>query len=202
MIVNCGTFLQTTIQAHVIPRPSKKSGLNPSGVPYSSQLNRPSEFIQTPDPPSNPSFDLIPNHMPSTNISSVYNSTTAQVNNSFEELSQTAHYHNRPPSSSLDDLPFDNDLPSLFPSSSSNTDWEGWNFSGEPGVDSLSPVSYTLIIFSGYIDVVSAANIPDTVPEQPLRPGEVTRSGLTPPVPVSTWRMTPTVADQIAPPAS
>src|ERR1700761_3596969 len=138
MIVNCSTFLQTTIQAHVIPRPSKKSGLNPSGVPYSSQLNRPSEFIQTPDP--------------SSNISSVYNSTTAQVNNSFEELSQTAHYHNGPPSSSLDDLPFDNDLPSLFPSSSSNTDWEGWNFSGEPGVDSLSPVSYTLIIFSGYID--------------------------------------------------
>ena len=64
------------------------------------------------------------------------------------------------------------------------------------------PVSYTLIIFSGYIDVVSAANIPDTVPEQPLRPGEVTRGGLTPPVPVSTWRMTPTVAGQIAPPAS
>ena len=159
MIVNLSSiFLQTITQAHVIPQPVKQSGLNPSGVPYSSQLNCPSEIIQTPftsDVASYPSFDLIPDHTSSTNISSIYNLTMvqgdnngfstnlslynltmAQGDNGFEALMQTTlHCNNEPPSSAPDNFPYDANLLSLVPSLLSNTDWY---FPGECGVESMS----------------------------------------------------------------
>ena len=219
MIVNFGsTFLQTITQAHVIPRPSKNSGLNPSGVPYSSQLNRPSEIIQTPFTSDAASYP-IPDHTSFTNPSSIYNPTTVQGedngfstdlsiynstmvqgdNNGFELLTQTApHYDNEP-----DDFPYDANLganlPSLVPSSLSNTDWY---FPGERGVESTSHGKSCYDGLHSYTQDVSAANIPGVVPEQPLRPGEATRGVITPPVPVSTWRTALTGVDQICAPSA
>ena len=47
---------------------------------------------------------------------------------------------------------------------------------------------------------ISAANAPGPTLERPLRPGEVTRGGITPPLPRSMWRVTG--ADPSAPSAS
>ena len=137
------------IQAHTIRRPPKKSGLNLSGVPYNSQLNRPTEIISTsyftsdaPSVPSVPSLDPIPDHtLPNDNSVynptppsdiSVYNPTTSQ--NYYNFKTQLSHHDNEPPLNPLDDFPpnpsddfFPNPSddfspnPPLFPTSSSNS---------------------------------------------------------------------------------
>ena len=58
------------------------------------------------------------------------------------------------------------------------------------------------MIFSNYTHNVSTANIPGVVPEQPLQLGEVTHGGITPPVPVLTWRTALTGTDQICTPSA
>ena len=97
------------IQANNIPRPPRNSGLNPSGVPYDSQINRPSEIIQSPtfvsSTPSYPSFDSVPDlNINSTNSStaSVYNFSATQDDSVGVGEYPTLHYNYETFSSTVD----------------------------------------------------------------------------------------------------
>ncbi|KAH8999660.1 hypothetical protein EDB86DRAFT_3075729 [Lactarius hatsudake] len=206
-------------KVHTIPRPPRNSGLNPSGIPYDSQLNRPSEFIPPPstdtsspnptlatnlsynftDPDPTPNVFNVHNSMAdsvhddslSTNYSSVYNSTVDSVPDSTSSTdfslvdnftatqgggdgagasyTHVAPYRNNRPSSStmvnsLHDVSFPN------PASLVNAGHSGSSF------------------FDGPFGPHPAHTNSRYVPQQPLRPGEVTRGGITPPLPLSTWR--------------
>ncbi|KAH9059420.1 hypothetical protein EDB83DRAFT_2520510 [Lactarius deliciosus] len=215
-------------KAHTIPRPPRNSGLNPSGIPYDSQLNRPSEFIPplstdassslnpTPatnlynftDPDPTPNVfnvhnsmtDSVRNDIFSTNYSSVYNSTVDSVPDStsstdfsfVDNLTATqgggdgagaSHTHvapyrnNWPSSSTTVNSLYDAGFPN--PASLVNTGQSGPSLFDEPR--GPHPV---------YAD---SRYVPQ---QQPLRPGEVTRGGITPPLPLSTWRTTATSADR------
>ncbi|KAH9015039.1 hypothetical protein EDB83DRAFT_2529127 [Lactarius deliciosus] len=221
-------------KAHTIPRPPRNSGLNPSGIPYDSQLNRPSEFIPplstdtssslnpTPatnlynftDPDPTPNVfnvhnsmtDSVRNDIFSTNYSSVYNSTVDSVPDStsstdfsfVDNLTATqgggdgagaSHTHvapyrnNWPSSSTTVNSLYDAGFPN--PASLVNTGQSGLSLFDEPR--GPHPV---------YAD---SRYVPQ---QQPLRPGEVTRGGITPPLPLSTWRTTATSADRTRAPST
>ncbi|KAH8987546.1 hypothetical protein EDB86DRAFT_2832244 [Lactarius hatsudake] len=218
------------IQANGVARPARNSGLNPSGNPSGSQLNCPVEIIQIPPltsniaslPPVAPvapdAASLLPvvpdaaplspvapdaaslapvtsdaaplplfdshNSTSNANFTHVYNFTAAQGDDGF------GHHDSELSSNAMDYLRGSNNANIL-------SDWfQVYSHHSTTNLDTAS------LLHDPFPAHHLMTNTSSLLPEQPLRPGEVTCGGITQPLPVSAWRIASAGPDQPQVPSS
>ncbi|KAH8985111.1 hypothetical protein EDB86DRAFT_2833237 [Lactarius hatsudake] len=208
----------------------RNSGLNPSGNPSGSQLNRPVEIIQIPPltsniaslPPVAPvapdAASLLPvvpdaaplspvapdaaslapvtsdaaplplfdshNSTSNANFTRVYNFTAAQGDDGF------GHHDSELSSNAMDYLRGSNNTNIL------SDRFQVYSHHSTTNLDTAS------LLHDPFPAHHSMTNTSSLLPEQPLRPGEVTRGGITQPLPVSAWRIASAGPDQPQVPSS
>ncbi|KAH9164632.1 hypothetical protein EDB89DRAFT_1912050 [Lactarius sanguifluus] len=208
----------------------RNSGLNPSGNPSGSQLNRPTEIIQIPPltsniaslPPVAPvapdAASLLPvvpdaallspvapdaaslapvtsdaaplplfdshNSTSNANFTHVYNFTAAQGDDSF------GHHDSELSSNAMDYLRGSNNANIL------SDRFQVYSHHSTTNLDTAS------LLHDPFPAHHSMTNTSSLLPEQPLRPGEVTRGGIAQLLPVSAWRIASAGPDQPQVPSS
>ncbi|KAH9044064.1 hypothetical protein EDB83DRAFT_2523679 [Lactarius deliciosus] len=218
------------IQANGVAHPARNSGLNPSGNPSGSQLNRPAEIIQIPPltsniaslPPVAPvapdAASLLPvvpdaaplspvapdaaslapvtsdaaplplfdshNSTSNANFTRVYNFTAAQGDDGF------GHHDSELSSNAMDYLRGSNNANIL------SDRFQVYSHHSTTNLDTAS------LLHDPFPAHHSMTNTSSLLPEQPLRPGEVTRGGIAQPLPVSAWRIASAGPDQPQVPSS
>ncbi|KAH9018762.1 hypothetical protein EDB85DRAFT_2154261 [Lactarius pseudohatsudake] len=245
-----------------VARPARNSGLNPSGNPSGSQLNRPSEIIRVPPlstaslppvapdeaallqvPPVAPDAPLLPPVAPapdaaslppvappdvaslppvapdaaslppvpsdvslfshnSTDFTRVYNFTAAQGDNGgYADDTPLGHYDSELSSNAMDYLQDFNNanlLSDPFQVHAHHSTTDSDTASLLHGISFFARLR--VIINNRLSDPFpahhSTTNVSSLLPEQPLRPGEVTRGGIAQPLPVPAWRIASAGADR------
>ncbi|KAH9034172.1 hypothetical protein EDB84DRAFT_1561508 [Lactarius hengduanensis] len=251
-----------------VARPARNSGLNPSGNPSGSQLNRPSEIIRVPPlstaslppvapdeaallqvPPVAPDAPLLPPVAPapdaaslppvappdvaslppvapdaaslppvpsdvslfshnSTDFTRVYNFTAAQGDDGgYADDTPLGHYGSELSSNAMDYLQDSNNanlLSDPFQVHSHHSTTDSDTASLLHGISFFARLR--VIINNRLSDPFpahhSTTNVSSLLPEQPLRPGEVTRGGIAQPLPVPAWRIASAGADRPQVPSS
>lgn len=190
-------ILTPDIQAHGVAHPARNSGLNPSGNPSDSQLDRASEILYIP-PSTSDTGSSVPSNSLHINANLIGANISGVAQGDDGRYGIRDARHNEEPSSGMGDFADDSDFPHHFQEpfpahfSTTNTGQNEWAFPSDPRIVSSSQGKFHFDSI-GYADdntMSPAAENNYVAPEQPLRLGEVVRGSITPLSPVPTQRTT------------